>query len=152
MKSLSHVQLFATPWTVAHQVPPSRKFSKQEYWNGWPFPSPGELPDPRIKPGSLALQAGALPSEPTGKPKLCKPMLISLGTRRLHSTWWAMLFIQWATPLISPRCHVNCDPLTPTMQTAQPDELHSGKTLHDTSEVNLRPLVWAVGQTEGWSW
>ena len=64
MKSLSHVRLFMTPWTVAHQAPPSMEFSRQEYWNGLPFPSPGDLPDPRIEPGSPALQADALPSEP----------------------------------------------------------------------------------------
>ena len=48
VKSLSHVRLFATPWTVAHQAPPSMEFSRQEYWSGLPFPSPGDLPDPRI--------------------------------------------------------------------------------------------------------
>ena len=67
VKSLSHVQLFATPWTVAYQAPPSMKFSRQEYWSGLPFPSPGDLPHPGIEPGSLALQADALPSEPPGK-------------------------------------------------------------------------------------
>ena len=46
MKSLSHVRLFATPWTVAYQAPPSVGFSRQEYWSGLPFPSPGDLPDP----------------------------------------------------------------------------------------------------------
>ena len=46
MKSLSHVQLFVTPWTVAYQAPPSMGFSGQEYWNGLPFPSAGDLPDP----------------------------------------------------------------------------------------------------------
>ena len=66
VKSLSHVQLFATPWTVAHQAPPSMKFSRQEYWSGLPFPSTGDLPDPGIEPGSPALQADALPSEPPG--------------------------------------------------------------------------------------
>ena len=45
VKSLSHVQLFATPWTVAHQAPPSMDSSRQEYWSGLPFPSPGDLPD-----------------------------------------------------------------------------------------------------------
>ena len=55
VKSLSCVQLFATPWTVAYQAPPSMGFSRQEYWNGLPFPSPGDLPDPGIKPGSPAL-------------------------------------------------------------------------------------------------
>ena len=56
-----------TPWTVAYQVPPSMGFSRQEYWSGLPFPSPGDLPDPGIEPGSLALQTDALPSEPPGK-------------------------------------------------------------------------------------
>ena len=67
MKSLSCVQLFATPWTVAYQGPPSMGFSRQEYWSGLPFPPPGDLPDPGIEPGSPALQADALPSEPPGK-------------------------------------------------------------------------------------
>ena len=66
VKSLSRVQLFATPWTVAYQAPPSMGFSWQEYWSGLPFPSPGDLPDPGIEPGSPALQADALPSEPPG--------------------------------------------------------------------------------------
>ena len=48
VKSLSRVQLFATPWTIAHQAPPSMEFSRQEYWSGVPFPSPGDLPDPGI--------------------------------------------------------------------------------------------------------
>ena len=68
VKSLSRVQLFATPWTVAHQPPHSIGFFKQEYWNGLPFPSPGDLRDPGIKPGSPAFQADALTSEPPGKP------------------------------------------------------------------------------------
>ena len=55
--ALSHVQLFATPWTVAHQAPLSTGFSRQEYWSGLPFPSPGDLPDPGIQPTSLASPA-----------------------------------------------------------------------------------------------
>ena len=66
MKSLSRVQLFGTPWTVAHQAPPSMGFSRREYWSGLPSPSPGELPNPGIKPRSPILQADALPSEPPG--------------------------------------------------------------------------------------
>ena len=69
VKSLSRVGLFATPWTVAYQVPPSRRFSRQECWSGLPFPSPGDLPNPGIEPGSPTLRADALPSEPPGKPK-----------------------------------------------------------------------------------
>ena len=61
-----------TLWTVAHQVPPSMGFSRQEYWSGSPFPSPGDLPDPGIKPKSPALQADALTSEPPGKPDIKK--------------------------------------------------------------------------------
>ena len=58
----------ATPWTVAHQAPLSMGFSRQEYWSGLPFPSPGDLPDPGIEPWSPALQADSLPSELPGKP------------------------------------------------------------------------------------
>ena len=65
---LSRVRLFATPWTVAGQAPLSLGFSGQEHWSGLPFPSPGDLPNPGIKPGSPRWQAESLPSEPTGKP------------------------------------------------------------------------------------
>ena len=58
----------ATPWTVAHLAPLSTEFSRQEYWNGLPFPTPGDLPDPGIEPTSLALQAESLPLAPPGKP------------------------------------------------------------------------------------
>ena len=67
VKSLSRVQLLGTTWTVAHQAPPSMGFSRQEYWSELPFPSPGDLPDPGIKPRSPALQADTLTSEPPGK-------------------------------------------------------------------------------------
>ena len=70
--SLSRVQLFATPWTVAHQAPLSMGFPKQEYWSGLPFPPPGDLPNPGIKPTSpvsSALQADSLPTVPEGKPQ-----------------------------------------------------------------------------------
>ena len=56
----------AKPWTVAYQAPLSMGFSRQEYWSGLPFPSPGDLPDPGIKPGSPAFQADALTSESPG--------------------------------------------------------------------------------------
>ena len=69
MKSLSRVPLSATPWTVARQAPPSMGFSGQEYWSGVPFPSPRDLPNPGIEPGSPAWRADALSSEPPGKPQ-----------------------------------------------------------------------------------
>ena len=65
---LSHVQLFATPWTVAHQAPLSMEFSRQEYWSGLPFPSPRDLPNPGIEPMSPALAGGFFTTMPPGKP------------------------------------------------------------------------------------
>ena len=67
---LSRVQLFVTPWTVAHQAPLSMGFSRQEYWSGLPFPSPDDLPDPGIEPMSLAWQADSLPLSRLGSPKI----------------------------------------------------------------------------------
>ena len=61
VKSLSRVRLFTTPWTVAHQAPPSMGFSRQEYWSGLLIPSPGNLPDPGIKPRSPSLEARVTP-------------------------------------------------------------------------------------------
>ena len=62
LKSLIHVQLFATPWTIQ-----SMAFYRPEHWSGYPFPSPGDLPNPGIKPRSPVLQAYSLPAEPQGK-------------------------------------------------------------------------------------
>ena len=59
---------FATPWTVACQASPSMGFSRQEYWSGLPFPSPGDLPDPGMEHRSPALAGGFFTSEPPGKP------------------------------------------------------------------------------------
>ena len=70
VKLLSHVWLFATLWTVAHQAPRSVGFSRHEYGSGLPFPSPGNLPDPGIEPRSPVLQADALTSKPPGKPRV----------------------------------------------------------------------------------
>ena len=82
VKSLSHVRLFLTPWTVAYQVPPSVGFSRQEYWSGLPFPSPGDLPNPGIEPRSPVLQTDSLPSEPPGK----LPVVLKRGLL-LYSLW-----------------------------------------------------------------
>ena len=70
-QSLSRVRLFMTPWTVAYQASPSMGFSRQEYWSGLPFLSPGDLPDPGIEPRSPTLEADALTSEPPGKIGTC---------------------------------------------------------------------------------
>ena len=75
VKSLSRVQLFVTPWTIAYQAPPSMGFFRQEYWSGLPFPSAGDLPDPGIEPRSPALEADTLTSESPGKLKRCHFLL-----------------------------------------------------------------------------
>ena len=67
VQSLGHIWLFATPWTVARQASLSMGFSRQEYWSGLPFPSPGDLPNPGIEARSPALQADSLPPEPQGR-------------------------------------------------------------------------------------
>ena len=72
MCMLSLVQLFVTPWTVAHQAPLSLGFLRQEYWSGLPFPSPEDIPDPRIEPlspVSPALAGRFFSTEPLWKPK-----------------------------------------------------------------------------------
>ena len=67
-ESLNRVQLCMTPWTAVCQAPLSMEFSREEYWRGQPFPSPGDLPDPDIEPRSPVLQADSLLSKPPGKP------------------------------------------------------------------------------------
>ena len=69
VKLLSGVRLCDPMDSSLHQAPPSMGFSRQEYWSGLPFPSPGNLPNPGIKPSSPTLQVDSLPAEPQGKPK-----------------------------------------------------------------------------------
>ena len=79
---------FATPLTVAHQVPLSMGFFRQEHWSGLPLPSPGDLPNPGIKPPSPALQVDSLPSEPPGKRKFSILGANCKGTRRAEMVNW----------------------------------------------------------------
>ena len=84
VKSLSRVRLFSTPWTVAYQAPPSMGFSRQESWNGLPFPSLGDLPHPGIKPRSPVLQADSSPSEP---PYYMQKVHLKIYMELLVSIW-----------------------------------------------------------------
>ena len=86
VKSLSRVQLFVTPWTIAHQVPPSMEFSRQ-YWGVLPFPSPGESSQPGIEPRSPALQADALTSEPPGKTLIGVASSVTKWLLRKSNVW-----------------------------------------------------------------
>ena len=78
---ISHIQLFATPWTIAHQAPLFMGFPRQEYWSELPFPSPWDLPDPEIKSTCPALDGRFFTTEPPGKP---------------NKSWWAVIYkMRW---------------------------------------------------------
>ena len=101
---LSRVWLFATPWTVAHQAPLSMEFSRQEYWSGVPFPSPGHLPNPRIEPVSLASPALA---GANGKPKMV-PLSFDISFFHLH-------VMETPSESCGPSSHGNRFPWLPTL-------------------------------------
>ena len=106
-QSLSPVWFFVTPWTVARQAPLSMGFSRQEYWSGLTFPSPGDLPNPGIEPESPALQADALSSEPPGKPWRCfrdYKWLTQVPKPRIHTMPWSMLFLLQPLAPIPEQC------------------------------------------------
>ena len=89
--SLSGVRLFANPWTLAHQAPLSMGFFRKEYQIGLPFPSPGDLPNPGIKPTSPALASGFFTTEVPGKPcESVYPALVAQVIKNLpamQETW-----------------------------------------------------------------
>ena len=108
LSRFSHVQLFATPWTVACKAPLFMKFSRQEYWNGLPSPSPGDLFNPGVKPESLmspALQADSLPSEPPEKWYFQQDACQNWPALELLSFWfplsvesvmyWLIVILRW---------------------------------------------------------
>ena len=98
LSHFSSVQLFVTPWTVAHQAPLSMEFSTQDYWSGLPLPPAGDLPDAGIKPVSTVsdvLAGGFLTAIHLGSPKLgaqscptlCEPMNYSLPGSSVHGNF-----------------------------------------------------------------
>ena len=93
MKSSRRVWLFAAPWTVPHQAPPSMGFSRQEYWSGVPFPSPGDLSDLGIEPRSPALQADSSPSEPPRKPFISILQIKIIHPFLFRSRYWIYSFM-----------------------------------------------------------
>ena len=90
-----------TPWTIALQVPLSLGFSRQEYWSGLPFPSPGDLSNPGIKPGSPELQVDSLPTDLQGKP----PILLNSSEKKpcqipmleIHLLAYTTLYYFWSS-------------------------------------------------------
>ena len=95
--SLSHVQLFATPWMVPCQAPLSMGFSRQEFWSGLPCPSLGDLPNPGIEPRSPALQVDSLPSKSPGKPMNTTVGSLSLLQEIFPTQEWnqGLLHFRW---------------------------------------------------------
>ena len=87
VQSLSHVQLFVTPWTVAHQTPLFIEFSRQEYRNGLPFPPPGDLPDSGTEPRSAVLQVDSLPSEPPRRSLNWMVYLFIIEYKSFYTCW-----------------------------------------------------------------
>ena len=87
-ESVSHSVMsnFVTLWTVVCQAPLSMEFSRQEYWSGQPFPSPGDLPHPGIKPRSPAVQADSLPSEPPGNRRVYVKLSLTEVSRKKTKT------------------------------------------------------------------
>ena len=95
----------SNPWTVAHQAPLSMKFFRQESCSGLPFPSPEDLPDPGMEPGSPALQADSLPFELQGSPTQCTEcqsveVLVTqlCPTLRPHELWLTRFLCPWNSP------------------------------------------------------
>ena len=105
LRCFSHVQLFATPWTVARQAPLSVGFSRQEYWSGLPWPPTGDLPDSGIKPvspASSALPGGSLTLMPPGKhtftatSRLVRWTSLAVQWLRLRFQCWGWRFKPWS--------------------------------------------------------
>ena len=95
VRLLSRARLFATPRTAAHQTPLSVRFSRQGYWSGLPFPSPGDLPNPGIKPGSPALQADSSPTELQGKLPQSDKQLILRHQQDIWEFFWFLILCTW---------------------------------------------------------
>ena len=114
-KSLSHVWLFATPWTIQ-----SMGYSRPEYWSGEPFPSPGDLPNPGIELGSPALQADSLPAEPQGNPErgiLCSQVTLYIMYENKRKP---VLLVSTFRILFSQLCGDNCSVVSVVSDSVRP--------------------------------
>ena len=109
IQSLSHVWLFVTLWTIACHPPLSMGFSRQEYWNGLPFPPPGNLPNPGIESTSPTLVDGFFTTEPPGKPRIAQKRgrYRFIGIKFLHHTGICCLVGQLCPTLSNP---MDCSP------------------------------------------
>ena len=133
--------LFAVPWTVVYQAHLSMEFSRQQYWSGQPFPSPGDLPNPGIKPrypASPALVEGLLTTESSGKPITFVINLKTYGHLlhvRLHLDW-ASLMAQSVKNL-------------PVVQETRVQSLRREAPLEKAIATHSSVLAWRIPWTEG---
>ena len=140
VKLLSRVRLFATPWTVAYQASPSMGFSRQAYWNGLPFPSPGDLPNPGIEPESPTLQADTLPSEPL------LSLLAKIKCKEGWHFWNTRSLPNQLYPHPERCCQDNPAYLTGRERKRQSDKQVTSEQLTDCCWLPLRSTVpWAWG-------
>ena len=148
VKSLSHVRLFANPWIVDSQAPPTIEFSRQECWSRLPVPSPGDLPDPWIEPRSPALQADALPSEPPGKP-LSLFLIAGVCLVRISYTWVLMEFpfLPIFLSACGSSCHHHCPPSPHALATLHPAAFDLILYLMAQHPCSSSPLVTLLGWT-----
>ena len=110
-QSFSHVQLFVISWTAAHQDPLSMGFPSQEYWSELPFPSPGDLPHPGIKPESPILAGGFFTTEPPGSPMSMLHSLKTAANAEICRNSTKHKMQQWCLPLsMSKLDHRECRP------------------------------------------
>ena len=161
VKSLSRIWLFVTPWTVAYQAPPSMGFPKQEYWSGLPFSSPGDLPSQGIEPGSPALQAHALPSEPPGKSILMPHpgiKLRSLAVKAQSPNHWTSSSCCYS---VIQSCPTLCNPMDCSMpgfpvldhllELAQTQVRWVGDAIQPSCLLwSPSPLAFNLSQHQGW--
>ena len=103
--SPSCVPLFATPWTVAHQIPLFMEFSRQEYWSGLPFPTPGDLPNPGIKTASPALRGRFFTTVSPGKHEIDSSSQINWSEEVSSLAFWCFPFACQA--ILSPTFTIN---------------------------------------------
>ena len=152
--SLSHVRLFATPWTVAHQAPPSMGFSRKEYWSGLPFPPPGDLPNPGIELRSPALQAEALTSEPPGKPSI-KQWELTQRKPLEYKTWHhpTTSSTLWRTPHLNHKQNKNTNPIISKQDYhfTHPCALEEKQMNKNSAQISpYTKLTQATGPTSEW--
>ena len=146
LSRFSHIRLSAIFRTVARQTPLSVGFSRQEYWSGLPFPSPGDIPDPGIEPRSPALQADALTSEPPGKP---------LRRNSKHWIYWAgircKICASWS-PYALGYSFGRCASSVLSMLLLLPFSYHMGTLPKKAFRVvNSIPLIKGLQKVERWN-